>query len=173
MTQKELVRLAQQGNHDAFCALYDERKTALYRYAYYRLGNKEDAQDAVSDTVLAAFVQIKELRKTEAFNVWIFKILSASCNKYIKNQISQRRSVDFDSLVNATSQDNIPDGTITDVSRALNLLGDIDREIVLLSAISGFNSKEIAKITGLTSVAVRSRLSRALAKMRNYWGDTI
>ncbi len=167
MTQKELVILAQQGNHDAFCALYDERKTALYRYAYYKLGNEYDAQDAVSDTVLSAFVQIKELKKAEAFNVWIFRILNASCNKYVKNQINARQNMALDDAINLTSSDRIPDGTVTDVNRALDLLSEQDREIVLLSAVSGFNSKEIAKITGFSHTAVRSRLSRALARMRS------
>ena len=167
MTQKELVKLAQQGNHDAFCALYDERKTALFRYAYYRLGSVEDAQDAVSDTVLSAFLQIKEVRNPSAFNVWLYKILSASCNKYIKNQVDSRQKVDIETLVNITSNEKIPDGTTTDLIHALDTLSDSDRQIVLLSAVSGFNSKEIAKITGLTSTAVRSRLSRALSKMRS------
>jgi len=167
MTQKELVKLAQQGNHDAFCALYDERKTALFRYAYYKLSNYEDAQDAVSDAVLSAFVQIKELKNPDAFNVWLYKILTASCNKYIKNQIQARQTENLDELVNISSGERIPDGTITDLSRALAILNDADREIVLLSAVSGFNCKEIAKITGFSHNAVRSRLSRALAKIRS------
>ena len=170
MTQRELVKLAQQGNHDAFCALYDDCKTPLYRYAYYRLGDADDAEDAVSDTVLAAFVQIKELKNADAFNVWIFRIMKASCAKYVKQQIGARQAVELESLSNVTSDAFIPDGTGVDVNRALDELSETDREIVLLSAVSDFNCKEIAKITVFSHTAVRSRLSRALAKMRSSLG---
>ena len=92
MTQKEIVKMAQAGNADAFCMLYDMMKDRLYRYAYYRLSNSDDAEDAVSDAVLSAYIQIKELKNPDAFSAWMFKILSASCNKYIRRQIEQRET---------------------------------------------------------------------------------
>lgn len=47
MTEKELVLCAQAGDVDAFCTLYDRYKRKLYNYAYYKLGNTQDAEDAV------------------------------------------------------------------------------------------------------------------------------
>ncbi len=52
----------------------------------------------------------------------------------------------------------------------LSRLSDEEREIVLLSVVSGLNSNEVAEITGLRPGTVRSKLSRSLAKMRSYLG---
>lgn len=68
MSEKELVLKAQAGNVDAFCILYRKYKRKLYSYAFYKLGNEQDAEDAVSDCVLSAFEQIGSLKKAEAFS---------------------------------------------------------------------------------------------------------
>ena len=55
-----------------------------------------------------------------------------------------------------------------ELAEALAQLGDDDRDIVLLSIIGGLNSTEIAALTGLAPGSVRSKLSRSLAKMREF-----
>ena len=52
MDEKLLVKKAKSGDKTAFSSLYRLYKDKLYRYAFYRLGNSDDAQDAVSDAVL-------------------------------------------------------------------------------------------------------------------------
>lgn len=51
---------------------------------------------------------------------------------------------------------------------ALTSLPEEDRNIVLLSVVAGFKSREIADMTGLTAGSVRSRLSRNLKKLRAF-----
>ena len=58
MNEKELVSMAKNGDINAFCTLYGKYKNKLYSYAYYRLANREDAEDAVQNCVLTAFEQI-------------------------------------------------------------------------------------------------------------------
>ena len=48
------------------------------------------------------------------------------------------------------------------------MVKDDEKEIVLLSVVAGFSSKEIGKIVDMTSGAVRSKLSRSLKKMRDF-----
>ena len=62
MNEKELVKKAKSGDKNAFCTLYAAYKDKLYRYAFYKLGNCEDAQDAVSDCIISAFENIKNIR---------------------------------------------------------------------------------------------------------------
>ena len=47
-------------------------------------------------------------------------------------------------------------------------LYDDEKDIVLLSVIAGYNSKELGSMLGIKAATVRSKLSRALAKMRKY-----
>lgn len=74
MTQAERVRQAQAGDVDAFCALYTAYQQKLFHYAYYKLGNVQDAEDVVQDCMLTAFEQLGMLKKPEAFGSWLFSI---------------------------------------------------------------------------------------------------
>ncbi|MCM1285122.1 MAG: RNA polymerase sigma factor [Acetobacter sp.] len=168
MDQKNLVNKAKNGDKDAFCALYNSHKDKLYRYAYYRLGKADDAEDAVSDTIVCAFERISTLRNANSFSSWIFKIHYSNCSKYIKSQIAQRETVNIADLENSNSFSQSISNDKTELSEALNQLKSDERELVLLAVVAGLNSKEIARITDLTSGSVRSKLSRSLAKMRNF-----
>ena len=61
MDEKELVLLTKQGDVKAFCTLYDKYKRKLYSYAYFKLNNQQDAEDAVQDCALTAFEEISKL----------------------------------------------------------------------------------------------------------------
>ena len=60
---------------------------------------------------------------------------------------------------------------LTDSQNALLHLSEEERQIVLLSAVAGFTSKEIAATVDLTAGAVRSKLSRSLQKLRTYLAE--
>lgn len=168
MNEKELVIRAKKGNVDAFCTLYDTYKRKLFNYAYYRLGNSEDAEDVVQDCMLTAFEQINNLKKPEAFSSWLYTILYHGCMSAIKEQIKQRNNTNIDDYQNTLTYDNTADIEREELKQALSILGEDERNIVLLSVVVGLNSKEIAKITGFTSGNVRQKLSRSLSKMKRY-----
>lgn len=166
--EKKLVEQAIKGDKDSFCMLYGIYKNKLYRYAYYRLGNQTDAEDAVSNCVLSAFQQISKLRNANAFSSWIFSILRASCNKQIKRQIENRNSDNIDDVENSILTDISSAIEKTEIEEALSILKNDEKEIVLLSVVAGFNSKEISKMVDIASGSVRSKLSRSLKKMREF-----
>lgn len=85
-----LVAQAQSGDLEAFGRLYEYVYTDLYRYAYYQLGHAEAAEDAVQETALEAFRGIRKLKNAGAFRCWIFTILSARCNRGIRDLCRQR-----------------------------------------------------------------------------------
>ena len=93
MTEKELVLCAQAGDVDAFCTLYDRYKRKLYNYAYYKLGNTQDAEDAVQDCMLAAYARLEQLKKAEAFAAWLYAILYHGCMAGIKAQPAGSRQI--------------------------------------------------------------------------------
>ena len=171
MKEIELIKQAQQGDRRAFSALYGKYKEPLYRYARYRLSSGPDAEDAVSDCILEVWKRLPTLREPAAFRAFAFRILSACCARQIRLQIDRRSKSDIDapgisqdaSLVHTDSTD-----THLILAEALRTITDQEREIVLLSAVSGLTSSEIAQITGQPAGTVRSTLSRSLKKLRLY-----
>lgn len=168
MSEKDLIIKAKDGDEHSFCILYGLYKQKLYSYAFYKLGNAQDAEDAVQNCVLTAFEQIGKLRKSEAFSAWIFRILYCSCNACIKEQINRRNTDDIDNFKNISSFETNQFVLQEELKQALFVLSEEERNIVLLSVVAGLRSKEIAKTTGLTDGNVRQKLSRSLAKMKKY-----
>ena len=166
-----LVREAQGGSKEAFCELYDLYKDKLYRYALYKLGCPEDAEDAVSECVLAAWQSLPQLRNEAAFGSWIFRILHNCCVRHISEAVSMRENMQsiYESGHASGSADG-PEHTqmSAELNEALAILSENERSIVLLSVIGGLSSRDISDITALTPGSVRSSLSRSLAKMRDF-----
>lgn len=165
MDEKNLVVRASCGDKAAFAALYTRYKNDLYRYAFFKLGNEDDARDAVSSCIIAAYEGIYSLRNASAFKTWIFRILYRSCCRLIREQRMRNDRADTAELDRLAAPDH---ALSVEMKEAFGILSDEDRDIVLLSAVAGYNSREIAAMTGLKAATVRSRLSRALAKMKQF-----
>lgn len=78
---KAHVLLAKNGDTSSFCKLYELYYKDMYRFAYYMLGNAQDAEDAISETVLDAFTGIRNLKHPSRFKAWIFQILTTKCKR--------------------------------------------------------------------------------------------
>ncbi|MGI6772065.1 MAG: RNA polymerase sigma factor [Clostridiales bacterium] len=166
------VQKAIGGDAQAFAELYSIYAKDLYRFALYCLKNEKDAQDAVQDAVLLAFTKIGSLRNEAAFKSWLFKILSNCCKTRLMKSSASPVFLDISSAEHITGDDeNIPASLKSELLEVLDTLSAEDREIVLLSALAGYKSHEIAEMLGCPSSTVRSRLARALKKMREQLKD--
>ncbi len=165
---QNLVLVAKQGDKDAFAQLYQHIYKDLYKFAYYTLKNDEDAQDAVSEAVMDAYSGISKLKSADAFKSWMFKILSAKCKRKLKSYVQRNKESDLDDVelsVNGSEES-------LELKQALSILTDEERMIVSLTVFGGYDSSEIAKMLNLNRNTVRSKHSRALAKMRDVLTDT-
>ncbi len=165
----ELVTLAKSGNADAFGELYELYYKEMYCYACYVTGSESLAQDAVSDAVLSAFRQIKGLKNPKAFKGWLFKILCAACKRYYTENEKKKSLVYLDDE-NGVYEEPASFESVelsVELSRALDELSHEEREIVLLSVLGNYKSHEIADILDCPPSTVRSKLKRALKKLRN------
>ena len=167
MTQTETaayLKEAQAGNAEAFGKLYAGLGTELYRFALWYLKDPHLAQDAVQDACIKADRGLRGLRDPKKLKPWFMQIL-ANCCKDLQAARSRLTLVGDDdpALANAPYYADFSDGY---VERYLDRLSETDRKIVLLSVLGGYKSDEIGKAVGLSAVAVRSRLSRALHFLR-------
>lgn len=164
---EQLVREAQTGNSKAFASVYSFYATDLYKFALWFTGNSADAQDCVQEAVLLSFKNITKLKKPSSFKSWIFKILSNVCKSKLNNPANRQNSVPIHEIHETVENAVIVDmGLTTELSEALSMLSDEERQIVLLSVIGRYKSNEIAQMLDITSGTVRSKLSRSLKKLR-------
>ena len=148
---------------EQFLELYETIYKDLYRLAYYYLGNAQDAEDVVSETVLKAYEKFTSLRKKEAFKNWIFAILVNQCRTFLRKKAARGTS----ELVEEPSfEPSLED--ITVVKDLLAVLSEEERQIVILSVFGGYKGEEIARILHIKYSTVRTKYRRALKKMERY-----
>lgn len=151
-----------------FAQMYEAVYVDLYRFALCLMKNQQEAEDAVSEAVISAYENIRKLRKEEAFKSWIFTILSNICKKRLQ-KISQEAPLEKPDVKQDTQAERAVQDTdqslAMDVRTAFFVLTEEEQTIVGLSVIGGYNSSEIGSILKLNANTVRSKRSRALAKM--------
>ena len=124
-----------------FLELYSQVYQELYHFALYTLKNPQDAEDTVSDTVLAAFEQFEQLRSKKSFRSWIFKILANKCNRRMRSYY--QKTVPLEQVENNLVHE--PDFTRdAGIRSAFAQLKEEEQMIVALCVFGGYREREIA-----------------------------
>ncbi len=164
-TVRELVIKAKEGDTTAFSELYQQVYKDMYRYSYYMLENRQEAEDIVSDTVMEVYQDIGKLRENEKFRAWVFKILSNKCRKRRKQLAEKNLSLD-DEAVNHDLKTVNEYEKEQDLKRAFEDLTPEERNLVSMAVFGGYKSREIGELMNMKAATVRSKISRAFAKMQ-------
>ena len=144
---RNLVAAAKAGDKDAFARLYEEGLQGFISICPILLKKSEDAEDAVSETVLDAWQGLSGLRQEDAFRPWVFKILSAKCKRRMRIYVRRRNETDIEDVVIPVPND-FQDGEALELQAAMNRLSDEERLILSLQIFSGYDSAEISSIAG-------------------------
>jgi RNA polymerase sigma factor (sigma-70 family) len=164
---------------EQFALLYDRHAAALHRYAARRVGD-DVADDLVAATFLAAFrARGRYDQARDSARPWLFGILTREIARRHRTEQARLRA-----LARAWSEppaDGLADRVAADVSAqaargplaaALARLPADQRGVLLLIAWADLSYDETAQALGIPLGTVRSRLSRARAKVRRALGDT-
>lgn len=164
MTNTEwiLVGQAKRGDAHAFALLYKRYYTDLYRFAICLLKNQQDAEDAVSASVLKAYENLPKLQKNDSFKSWLFQITVNECRRQqkIRSTYLEEVCVTEPAAMESGFQH-------LEVEDYLSVLSEEERLIVTLSVFGGYNSREIARLVHKREGSVRSIKSRAFARIRS------
>ena len=163
-----ICRRAQAGDPSAFAELYGMYAKELYAYACAILKDTQDAQDIVQETCLKVYTHINCVQSPERCKAYFFRVLSNTARTYLRRKSLTTIHTEFFENLSAPEDTAGIASARADLQAALAALSDEERQIVLLSAVAGLRSREIAEIVGLTAGSVRAKLSRALQKMRGY-----
>lgn len=159
-SELKLIHKAKRGDIKAFSELYAQLYQELYKFALYTMKHSQDAEDAVSETVIAAYENIKKLKKEESFRSWIFTILMNQCKKHFKQNSETEELKDEIKAEEVSQEENY------DLLQAFQMLDGEERMILSCSILEGYSSEEIGQMLAMNPATVRSKKSRALEKLR-------
>lgn len=164
-------------DHEArFRTFYAEHFDALLAYAVRRVPQPQDAADVVADAFLVAWRRIDELPPGDEARLWLYgvarKVLfNLRRSRHRRDRLGVRLRHE---LIHAAEQDPATEATERIVVRAaLSRLGELDREVLTLTVWEELEPREIAHVLGINAQAVRTRLSRARARLREQLGNDL
>jgi RNA polymerase sigma-70 factor, ECF subfamily len=162
-----LVKMAQEGDDDAFMELLSLYKENLYKIALVYLKNEQDALDAVSDTVYKAYMNIKKIKNPSFFKTWIIKILINSAI----DRLAESKNIIYIDDYQKINSFNILESEF-DIDASFDLFTAIDKldikfkNIVVLKYFEDMTISQISTLLGLPEGTVKVRLHRALKKIK-------
>jgi len=175
MNDDHLV-VSARSDRAAFAALYDRYYPRVLRYSLRRLFVRGGAEDVVSETFLHVAEPLPAFEgKTEAdFRRWVFRIASNAVNAYVRQ--TRRRQELFEAASRGgrfTAEHGLPAVEHLDwptVYRAVLELDPRDQTILTLRYFADLSHDEIGGVIGAKTGAVRTALSRILARLRDRFG---
>jgi RNA polymerase sigma-70 factor, ECF subfamily len=146
-------------------SLITQQVPRLRRYARALTGDRNTADDLVQDTLERALSRFHLWREGSDLRAWLFTIMH---NIYV-NQIRSRIRRQHEALETEPAVEAAPEPDwleIRDLEAALARLPEEQRAVVLLVGLEQFTYEETARVLGVPTGTVMSRLSRARERLR-------
>lgn len=191
-TPAQALELAIQGDSDAFGVLVEPHLPMLYNAIYRILGDREDAQDALQDALMAIHRDLPKFEGRSAFSSWAYRISINSA--LMLRRVRVRRKEDaMEDLVSQEGDEGRPMNAeasllwSTDADAptkveheqlrakmmaVLDKMSDAHRVVFILKDLEDWSYEQIAEHLGVASSVVRQRLHRGRlfvqARMRRF-----
>lgn len=164
-----MIKRAQKGDKEAFIKLMEKYTQDMYKVAKTRLSSEEDIGDAIQETILSAYKNICVLKNANYFKTWLIRILINKCNDIIS---SNKNIVYVEEYYESSVKDEILQDKFENniaFKEVLENLSEAYRTVVVLYYVNGFNIREISEILNEKEGTIKSRLSRAREKLREFY----
>jgi RNA polymerase sigma-70 factor (ECF subfamily) len=168
-----LAERAKHGDERAFEELMRTYQPLAFRTAYLLTGSAADAEDAVQSGFVKAWAALPRFRSGAAFKPWLLRIVA---NEAHNRRRSERRRVELRLRATAAQPPGdaapSPEGAALGrdrreaLLRALVRLDERDRDVLTCRYFLDLSEEETAEILGVRRGTVKSRTSRALARLR-------
>lgn len=186
---RELIRLAQQGDTQAVTVLYTRYRRRLLNFLYRFTGNRASAEDLTQETFIRVVQHVRDYRPTGSVAGWIYRIaqnlaLNAMRSRKGINEFSldeplelEEDSVDRKETIASDAlgpdEEAIRSEKEALIQAALLKVSAPYRQVLILCDIEGFKYHEAAEMLNCSINTVASRLARGRAQMAGLLRGTI
>ncbi len=158
-----------------FDRLVEQHKDAVYRQMVRMCGNQEDAEDVLSEALLKAYRAMDQLDDTSAFQGWLAIIARRTCGR-LKRREALAPLLHLADLAeqgyDPPSEQSLPEEQVIEaetkacIQSVIATLPPLYREVYELRDVQDLPASEVSEKLGISVTAVKSRLHRARAIVR-------
>ena len=134
-----------------------ERQDWLFRFAYMRIGIREDAEDVVQDALLSVFRRLRERTQMDSVEQYVIRAVSNACTDYFRRKPMHVVTLDKAEQVAVSEADRQIHEEFLRVNRLLDSLPPEQSEIVRLKCYDDLTFKQIAELQGIPEATAKSR----------------
>jgi RNA polymerase sigma factor (sigma-70 family) len=161
-------------SEENFRRVYAGNFRPLLAYALRRVEQPEDAADVVAETFLVAWRRDHEIPDGDEARLWLYGVARRVLANHRRGgarreRLGERLRQRITSAVGGDPGNDVPQRLV--VRSALARLGDLDREVLMLTVWEGLEPREAAVVLRVSPATVRTRLSRARGRLREVLGD--
>jgi RNA polymerase sigma-70 factor (ECF subfamily) len=177
-TDAVLVAAAKLGDHPAFSELWTRHSNRVFNMAYRITGKREDAEDAIQDTWMKAYLRLNTFDGRAQFATWLTRIAINSSLMILRRKRSHPETsmeiADGDTWQQFEIADQAKNAEevyatherLERLRRAIRRLTPTLRNVLEMHQSSDSSLKEVAEFAGISVAATKSRLSRARKTLR-------
>lgn len=164
----QIIQQILQGNQAAIDELVHLYYDEIFRYIVRMGCLNEEAMDLTQEVFIIMMKSINTYEEQGHFRAWLYKIAHSQTMNVFKKK--KQESAYFNAKEKNVVIEDFSEMLVNQafVEELLKQLPSKQRDVVVLKYYHGFKSKEIAKITGSTLPAVKSRLFQAIQKLKKY-----
>lgn len=174
-SEAELLVAARESDATAVEELLALHEHKVFRFGLRMCGNEDDAREVLQETMLAAFRGFNGFRGEARLSTWLYQVARGYCVKARRKHVGE--PVELDELSSASSVASLEEAPdlrahaheIGDALQAAILaLPEPLREAVVLRDVEELDGDEAAKVLGIELAALKSRLHRGRAQLREH-----
>jgi RNA polymerase sigma factor (sigma-70 family) len=167
MDDAELLAACRNGDHHAFAELVGRYRTNAWHVCLQITGNTADAEDALQDTLIAAWQNLHKFRGDARFSTWLHRIASNAALMLVRSRkiTDTLDDTDEDGYGIDLADDRTPFDehvtTVDAVHHALNQLPEDFRTAIVLAEFADLPYADIAEHQQVSVATVKTRIHRA------------
>lgn len=178
--EKDLLHRAQKGDLTAFEQLISGYQKKVFNIALKMLGNHEDASEAAQEALIKVFRSISGFKEESSISTWIYRIATNTCLDELRKRknnrvvyLDEEIKLDDNEVTRQIEDDRPTPDILAEqkeirgiVQKAVSMLSEDYRTVIVLRDIQGFSYQEIASITRCPEGTVKSRINRARQELK-------
>jgi RNA polymerase sigma-70 factor (ECF subfamily) len=170
--EAELIQRAQQGDEGAWTALVQQHQQALFRLAYLMVGDADEAEDIAQEALIRAFRRLDRFEPDRPLRPWLLRVTSNLAHNHHRGVgrylAALHRLVHSEANEDAASaeQENWQQMESRALWQAVKRLDHKDQQIIYLRYFLDLPVVEVAETLDIAPGTVKSRLHRALGRLR-------
>ena len=162
---EKLVALVRAGRADAFETVYDRYHRQILSFCRHMLGSREEAEDAVQHTFMAAYTDLRRSDKPIQLRPWLYTIARNHCMSLLRARREQAPLDDAEPSVDGLAATVQRREDLRDLLRDLGRLPDDQRAALVLAELGALSHDEIAEVVGCPKEKVKALVFQARSSL--------